>query len=171
MINYEQLYNRVWNRVREIYDAGYCLSERGLQAALYTELKWEFPKTGIVVEPHWNITIPDVVIVSSDEITDIFELKFVPHSYPKFNADIRKLREYKGLQHTKLNPVNGRWEEPLPIRSDCRLHFVVVGNSESEAVRHENIPDRLFLWFGRISEQGCEWGVRTGTKSESSKGQ
>ena len=80
MINYEQLYNRVWNRVREIYDTGYCLSERGLQAALYTELRREFPKAGIVVEPRWEITIPDVVIVSSDEITDIFELKFVPHS-------------------------------------------------------------------------------------------
>ena len=165
MSNYES-YKQVWERMKVLYDTGYCVSERGLQAALYTELKCEFPKKSIVVEPRWGKHNPDMVIVGGDEITDIFELKFVPHAYPRFHYDIDKLLQYQGSQDVKLNPVTGRWCVKLPIHRDCLLHFVVVGNSKAQAVLPENIPTRILLWHGRISIDGCEWGVCSGIKPE-----
>ena len=39
-----ETYRRIWTRVKEVYDTGYVVSEAGLQAALYAELRTEFPK-------------------------------------------------------------------------------------------------------------------------------
>ena len=156
----------IWDRVKTKYESGYILYERGLQAALYMELSKEFPDWGIVVEPHWESNIPDMVIVRSNEITDIFELKFVPTWYPEFRADIQKLLAYEGLQHVMLNPVTGHWVDTLPIRADCQSHFVVVGNHESEAVWPKYINDQILLWYGRIGEQNIQWGICRGEAIE-----
>lgn len=147
-------YQQVWQRVRVRYMSGTIVYERGLQAALYAELYESFPKWDIVVEPHWETQIPDLIIVESKRITDIFELKFVPHNSPQFQGDTQKLLEYSGEHPSTLNPKTGHWEEPLPISKDCRLHFVVVGRHNSKALYPENIRKGVNLWFGRVCE--CE---------------
>lgn len=167
-----EVYERVWARVRKTYESGHMVYEPDLQAALYAELRQELPLRGVVVEPLWeNIpsmeTVrPDLVIVSNNEIVDICELKFVPHWHEiNFEYDIQKLLGYQGLQdpqHVTLNPSTGRWGEPLPISPDCRLHFVVVGNSESKAVWPENISDRVIHWYGRVGQEPRHWGVCKG---------
>ena len=162
-------FRRVWNAVRTKYDSGYIVYERGLQAALHTALceMFEFlPESGIVVEPHWDNQIPDMVIVQSREITDIFELKFAPHWWPQFQADTDKLLAYKGSQHVTLDPSTGEWDEPSPIRTDCRLHFVVVGQHNAAAVDPRNLPDRIFLWYGRIDGDKSKWGVCRGEAAQ-----
>ena len=35
----QELYKKIWTRVKGVYRKGFCVSERGLQAALYTELQ------------------------------------------------------------------------------------------------------------------------------------
>ncbi|MDD9997657.1 MAG: hypothetical protein OXQ89_07925 [Rhodospirillaceae bacterium] len=114
------------------------------------------------MEPHWEKRIPDIVIVRDEEIVDIFELKFAPHWYPDYQGDIHKLLHYNGVQHVVLDPVTGHWGDPLPISANCRLHFAVVGRSDSDAVRPENISDQVFLWYGRIGQEENEWGVCQG---------
>ena len=71
------------------------MSEHGLQAVLYEELRKELSSDShVVVEPTWKIAdgkaFPDLVIVEGEKITDIFELKFVPH-YDAEWEDIKKL--------------------------------------------------------------------------------
>lgn len=163
MGNFESRFASVWGHVETIYQSGYCLYEGGLQAALYKELSREFPDWGIVVEPRWKNRIPDIVIVNGNEIIDIFELKFVPHWYPAFAKDIKKLLGYYGEQPVKLDPRTASCGNSLPIRADCRLHFVAVGRSDSKAVWPEHINDRVCLWYGRIGENCREWGIARGT--------
>ena len=81
----QRLYKEIWQRVKGVYCKGFCVSERGLQVALYAELRKERASDiHVVVEPIWDtgnreVAKPDLVIVEREKITDIFELKFVPH--------------------------------------------------------------------------------------------
>ncbi len=146
-------YRRVWARVRKTYESGFMVSESGLQAALYMELRREFRAKGVVVGPHWENRIPDMTIVSDNQVSDILELKFVPKpkNYPVYEENVRKLLEYRDEHHVRIDPFTGQRDKPLPIRSNCRLHFVVIGQSGSDAVWPENISDRIIHWFGRVS--------------------
>ena len=167
-------FRRAWVRVGETYRSGSMVYERGLQAALYEALRGEFRERRVVVEPRWgeqpNVQVPDLVIVSQNYISDIFELKFTPHwqlPIGEIDDDIRKLLGYRGEQHVTLDPLTGQWDdEPLPIRADCRRHIVVVARANSPAVLPENIPDQLILWYGRIHvdpNRRC-WGICQGTQ-------
>ena len=167
-------FRRVWARVRETYESGYMLYEAGLQAALYMELRRQFPERRVVVEPHWGYwneqeesQVPDLVIVSRNEISDIFELKFKPHEmlrFDKISDDIRKLLDYKGNKEVKLDPRSGQFAEQCPIRDACLRHLVVVTKQGAEAVLPENIPDGIIHWYGRVSNQPeqFDWHVCLG---------
>lgn len=162
-------YKCVWKKVHEAYKTGYCIYERGLQALLYKELSTKFPRKHAVIEPHWDDVVPDVVIVSKDEITDIFEIKFVPAGYPKYQKDIEKLEKYGKYK----GKVKCKWKNPyeddlesLQISTNCNLHFVVVGRDDSPAVKPENISNQIILWYGRISQDSDNdcWGISEGKK-------
>ena len=55
--------------------------------------------------------IPDMVMVSRSEISDIFEMKFMPAwndaSIGEIERDIRKLLTYEGQQPARLDPRYG----------------------------------------------------------------
>ncbi|MDE0193896.1 MAG: hypothetical protein OXQ90_21295 [Gammaproteobacteria bacterium] len=156
----------IWDAVRQEYQKGHIVYERGLQAALYSALRGAFPDKGIVVEPRWDNQIPDIVVVESGEITDIFELKFAPHWWPRFKADTKKLLAYKKAQaeHVTLCPATGKWACRSPIRNGCRLHFAVVGQCDAAAVNPRYLPDRILLWYGRIGGETSQWDVCRGEK-------
>ena len=128
---------------------------------MYEALREQFPERGFVVEPHWgeqdHRQIPDMVIVSRREISDILELKYTPHFELPLSAiksTIAKLLAYEGEQHVMLDPPAGQWaDQPLPIRGDCRRHLVVVARADSPAVWPENIPDQIVLWYGRVAQE------------------
>ena len=163
-------YRKVWRNVRRIYEMGYCVYERGLQAAMYKELSDQFPEKNIVVEPRWKQSkvkyIPDLIIASRDEIIDIFEIKFVPWGYPVYEEDEKKLLNYKGEHYVKLDPNSGDSCAPLPIIENCRLHLVIVGKSDSSAFQPNKISNKIILWYGKISEHPnwSDWGVCAGEK-------
>ena len=177
MNNELPLFHRVWERVRKRYETEFMVYERGLQAALYMELYTEFPDWAVVVEPEWKINEsrvkPDLVIVRDGEIADIFELKFHPWWCPPFDPkiknDIDKLLSYQGERDVMLNPYDGSSDgvEPLPIRPDCGLHFVVVsrpGENIPDPIRLwlPQISDRILLWYGIVNLPNPQWGIRRG---------
>ena len=114
-----------------------------------------------------NLSVPDIVIIQSNQVTDIFELKFVlkQKEYPVFENDIKKLLNYSGKKPVKLDLTSENLnKEALPISADCRLHFVVVGNHNSDAVWPDKISSKVFLWFGRVGKghDQLDWGICKG---------
>ena len=184
-----RVYLEIWSRIEDSYFNGYMVSERGLQAALYAELRQTLPGVHVVVEPRWvvwvavgsTIMIPDIVLVEKGQITDIFELKFVPHDCAPFEEDIRRLLLYRAIPYEEyrvhVRPNTGQWaeEEKLPVRNNCRLHFVAVSCHRCKAVwpkdlvagvpELQNNPGRLNHWFGRVggdTDENREWSIAFG---------
>jgi hypothetical protein len=136
------------------------------------ELTREFDGTGVsaVVEPVWTTAdqrvVPDIVLVEGEHITDIFEIKFVPFGYAKFESDLRKLLAYCSNRDVRypveINPGDGRWRDPIPIHPKCRGHFVAVAKSDAAAVWHIPLSEefatqngshlRLAHWYGRVKD-------------------
>ena len=153
-----ECYEEIWCRVERSYRNGYCWSERGLQAALYAELR-RITDVNVVVEPTWGSAKPDLVIVRNNEITDIFEIKFSPHTeYPRNwfvddpRSDVQKLLRYIGIGKkypVLLEPETGQYDciHYRPVRDDCRLHFVVVARRGSEE-QWPPCDERVTRWCG-----------------------
>ena len=179
----QRRYKEIWQKVKGVYRKGFCVSERGLQAALYAELRKELSSDShIVIEPTWEMVDkkvrPDLVIVEGEKITDIFELKFVPHNYAKWRRDIEKLFRYikkrdDGYpQHpVRLDPKTGQTgqEDHLSVQDGCLLHFVVVARHNAEAVYTSSLKKKvrelntdnkkLNHWFGRTGNGDGKWGI------------
>ena len=177
-----RVYKEIWQRVKGVYCKGFCVSERGLQAALYTELQKELSSDShVVVEPTWDTADgevrPDLVIVEGGKITDIFELKFVPHDY-RVNGEeeIKKLFPYikkRDEQYPRypvcLDSKTGKWEAHLPVQDGCLLHFVVVARHDAEAVWPDDLKNKVREcntdnekwnhWFGRTGTNDGEWDI------------
>ena len=170
----EQFYGDIWTLCQARYFEGFIVGERGLQATLYAELQAALPEAHVVVEPTWEIDrerlIPDLVIVEEEEITDIFEIKFVPYDYANWKDDIKKLLTYVGnpvrSYPVRLDPNTGQSREPLPVRDDCCLHFVVVAQHDAEAVWPlpplglVNPQELVNHWFGRTGNDDEMWDIQ-----------
>ena len=174
-------YLEIWSCIQAAYFGGYMVSEHGLQAALYAELQ-ALPDVHVIVEPTWIVggerMKPDLVIVEKEQITDIFELKFKPEGNAPFKRDIQKLLQYGVNEEgypVRLNPNTGQWEENLPVRNKCCLHFVAVANYNAAAVWPQDlvagVPElrenlgRLNHWFGRVggdTDGRREWSIEFG---------
>jgi len=158
----------VWRAIQREYLEGRVVSERDLQARIICEMKQLLSgPMRIMAEPAWkeadNFRIPDIVIASDSRITDIFELKFVPHGYADPKDDLAKLVEYSsaGDRHrpVSLEPLTGQWAKSIPLAKDCRFHFIAVSNFGAAAVWPESLADEVprlaqYLkhithWFGR----------------------
>lgn len=173
----------LWNRVKEKYERGYCVSERGLHAELFCEISRVLPDSAhVIVEPTWtvadNMKTPDLVIVKNERITDIFELKFVPHHYAHWKLYLRKLLGYGAnpdeCYDVRIVPRTGKWKPAIPIDPTCRRHFVAVSKYDAGAVWSEllrkevqHLAERLHeithYWYGRVrgnTEEDQQWGIK-----------
>ena len=173
----QRLYKETWKRVKGVYYEGFCVSEHNLQAALYAELRKELSSDShVVVEPTWEIAdgkaFPDLVIIEGGEITDIFELKFVPHHNAEWKEDIEKLFSYtekpdeRHLRHpVRLDPKTGQWKADFPVQEGCWRHFVAVAqraSKNSTAVWPEKLKKEVRKW-NTDNEKWNHWFGRTGT--------
>lgn len=163
-------YWKSWEHVRFEYMCGRIASEHNLQAILYCALRECLPESvHIIIEPTWDVggndRSPDMVLVEDGVITDIFELKYVPHYRPEFKYDIAKLHDYVAgfpLRYpVYVDPNTGQWADPLPIAGGCRLHFVVVGQHRATAVNPSSLPggNGINHWFGQVGNSPA-WGIR-----------
>lgn len=171
-----------WKGVETAFQEGFCVSERGLQSALASELKAQFPEKSVVVEPVWKFFgqsqsyIPDIVLVNDGKILDVFELKFVPHSYAKFERDVEKLKLYSDHSNerfpVRIEPHTGEWvSEGASLREDCQFHFVAVARVDAAAVCTESLrgqvplsgTGRLHHWYGRVGiQERAKWDISFG---------
>jgi hypothetical protein len=182
MDEFPQLFTSIWGRVRAAYVRGSCVSERGLQALLYCELAKALPESTVVVEPSWFMEngrcVPDLVIVKNGEITDVFEIKFVPHGFADLKGDIRKLLAYGNPLHDSgiaIDPLTGKWRNPAKASPNIRRHFVAIANREAAAVWpasvSEEVPElkenfgKIWHWYARIDAKNIEdqeWAIQFG---------
>ena len=166
-------YKKIWQQVESVYRKGFCVSERGLQAVLHAELRKKLPSDShVVVEPTWEMddrrVRPDLVIVEGGEITDIFELKFVPFDFRvEWQEDIKRLFRYiKQIDGqyprypVRLDPKTGQTgqEDHFPVQDGCCPHFVVVARHDAEAVW----PDDLKKEVGVPTRLVLKYNIRTG---------
>ena len=190
----QRRYKKIWKQVKGVYDEGFCVSEHNLQAVLYAEFRKELSSDShVVVEPTWEMAdgnaFPDLVIVEGGKITDIFELKFVPHYDAKWKKDIKKLFSYIKKHNerpprypVRLDPKTGKWEAHLPVQEGCCLHFVAVAQRDrrrpgrdsknSTAVWPEKLKNKVRKWntdnekwnhwFGRTGTDDGEWDIEFG---------
>lgn len=152
-------YENSWAMVQEAFHNGFMVSESCLQAALYTALQDNLPlAVHIVAEPRWTVAgqtrYPDLILIEDNEITDIFELKFTPQGACVWTMDFIKLHAYvrgEPLYPARLDPQTGQWTDSLPVRDDCRLHFVAVARYDALAVWPPLLGgDGIHQWFGRV---------------------
>ena len=178
----QEIYRQVWREVRDIYREGHCMTERGLQSALYMQLRNGLERCcSVVVEPKWERNNweakPDLVIVENECITDIFEIKWAPnHRLQRWRPDIQKLREYvrrdaaPGYQ-VSIDPTtgtgdNGRNVHYLRLHQECQLHFVGVSRDDDPAGR-DVLPEldqcpAIHLWRGPVGPGEPPWCIKFG---------
>ncbi len=118
-------------------------SERALQAVLVHHLKGAPPWFDVLCEPSIDLgdgtAIPDIVLIDRHEtVVAVIELKFVPHAYPVFEDDLRKLRRFAGFKGEfplTLEPSTGRFSERrYRFGPECLLVFAAIGQCDSKAV-------------------------------------
>ena len=176
-----QLCKQIWDSVYWEYTEGYCVGERGLQPEIFHQIRQSLPNSSfIVVEPTWpkepgirSAYKPDLVVVRNGEISEIFELKFMPHYKPQYKNDIQKLIEYVQNQEieklVQLNENSGKWKNPLPLSDDVHLHFVAIGQHNASAVlpnydepvasliRRRGV--NINHWYGPVGKNNVNWGI------------
>lgn len=114
-----QLWEAWKQTIREDYDKQLINSENGLQACLMNHLKRSFEdfpkKRRIFIEPRvfnsgpqkrrWY---PDLVICNEKEVIAVFELKYYPRGFVKWEKDLRKLNRISQLK-SELYVSNTRY--------------------------------------------------------------
>ena len=157
-----------------------CRRTRALQAEIYHQIRINLPNSSfIVIEPTWpkpnelgvgSAYKPDLVVVENREISEIFELKFMPHYQPQYKNDIQKLIEYVRYPSieklVQLDQNTGKWEESLPLSDDVHLHFVAIGQHNASAVlpndeRVARLIQQVNInhWYGPVGDPNVNWGV------------
>lgn len=147
---------KAWDYAMNIYSAGKVNSERTLHSIMYSQLVAALPECTVLCEPHLPITqhgvfVPDVVIIDDqNQIVVALEIKFVPHGYPVFEADIAKLRAIaidgeRSAYDLLLQPATGKFKDrKTTISPDCLFVFAVVGRSDAKAVHAETVEKAFF---------------------------
>ena len=106
----------------------------------------------------------DLVLCEDSVVRLIAEIKFVPHGYPRWRQDIRKLNEIAQLDSCeghkfKIEPATGKFSgKKHHVNPDTRYAFIAVGRDEAAAVDLKSIETELgalvlplfSLCFGRI---------------------
>jgi hypothetical protein len=95
------LLEKCWKEIEVYYKSNSISSERSLQAEIYSNLRKLVGKTcKVLVEPSIQKYIPDIVLVDSNQVICVVEIKFAPHwwiSGSGLKGDINKLVLYSKL--------------------------------------------------------------------------
>lgn len=119
-------------------------SECTLQSAMYAELRSRVPGDYVVLcEPQMTVErhgcfVPDIVVVHERLIVGIAEIKFVPHGYPVYELDLRKLTVLSEAAQTfrvLLDPSTGNLSsDSFKVDAGCLLVFAAIGKRDAVAV-------------------------------------
>ena len=140
-----------WSKAQRAFAAGRINTERTLQAHLFCSLQSQLPAAVVLCEPQLNIdeyglAVPDLVVLSGEELVAFVELKFAPHHFPVFEGDLAKLAQYHRCSSSfqiSLDPASGKYSErKYSISPSCLFVFAAVGRHDAAAVDREHIRTR-----------------------------
>lgn len=92
----------------------------------------------------------------------VMEIKFVPHAYPHFSADLSKLYELSKVNESGwrldiIDPNTGKYKsEPHTISQETCYVYAAIGQHDSKALcmqdieKEASIPKNFTLLYGRI---------------------
>ena len=147
---------KAWHHAMDRYSSGKVNSERTLHAILYSQLVAALPDCTVLCEPQLSIDqhgvfVPDVVVINDqNQIVVVLEIKFVPHAYPVFEADIAKLRAIaldgeRSSFDLLLQPKTGKFMDvKTTISPECLFVFAVVGRWDAKAVDVEIVTKAFY---------------------------
>lgn len=147
-----------WSAAVDAYQAGHINSECTLHSLMYAELRDRLSDHVTLCEPQITVErhgcfVPDIVVRRGNAVAAIVELKFVPHGYPVYELDLRKLAvlaEYQQSFQLLLDPSSGRFTpEAFHISADCILAFAAIGKHDAAAVD----PVGLSAAMGRFGDR------------------
>ncbi len=142
-MNLKQLIQEAWGSSVADYHQGLINSECTLQSAFYGELRRRGPNLIILCEPQLLVDghgccAPDLIVVSSGSIAAIVEIKFVPHGYPAYEIDLKKLKviaECGQRFQIMLDPKSGQFlADRFGISPSCVLVFAAIAKHDAVAV-------------------------------------
>lgn len=132
-----------WSTACDAYERGLINSECTLHSLMYAELRSRLPDRITLCEPQITVErhgcfVPDIVIVKERVVEAIIELKFVPHHYPVYELDLRKLAVlavYEQSFPLLLDPKSGDFtQDSFRVSPDCLLVFAAIGQHDAAAV-------------------------------------
>jgi hypothetical protein len=139
----KELISKAWDEAVTAYLNSHVNSERTLQASIYASLLRQLPEGHrVLCEPCIDLQgqgrfIPDMVVLSQNQIEAAIELKFVPHHYPTME-DFEKLKKYSLAADEfplLLSPTTGRYDDTkFKFSPDCLLAFAVIGQHNAIAL-------------------------------------
>jgi hypothetical protein len=130
-----------WEATVSQYRARAINSERTLQAVLFGEIRHALPRLQVFCEPSIVLgdqtVVPDIVVTGNRTVVAAIELKFVPHHYPVFEADLGKLQQYGAFLNPfplTIDPATGRFDDPkYTFHPNCLLVFAAIGQHDAKA--------------------------------------
>ena len=160
----ESVFKNSWEEVINEYKGSRINSERTLQAVLYFHLREYMGKNDlknayILCEPVITLkdvgtVIPDMIIVEDGFVKAVIELKFVPHYYPNYEEDLKKLECYANSNDVLgllLKPETGKFQDsPQKFSHECLLVFGVIGRHDAAAVDENTYTDYRLRYKDRF---------------------
>jgi hypothetical protein len=148
----KDLISKAWDEAVEAYLKSHVNSERTLQASIYASLLHQLPEGHrVLCEPCIDLQghgrfIPDMVVLSQNQIEAVIELKFVPHHYPT-TEDFEKLKKYSFATDEfplLLSPTTGRYDDTkFKFSPECLLAYAVIGQHDSKALDESAIQAEM----------------------------
>ncbi len=146
--------HNAWEQVIDKFKKGCINSERALQAALICKLQSELPDLDVLCEPTIMFSSgtkkPDILVTNArDSVVAAIEIKYVPEGLPRFEDDIKKLKEYQSSIDAfplTVDPASGRFDERMyRFSSDCLFVFAVIGHYDSRAIEESTLSQEAGL--------------------------
>lgn len=176
----------IWKAIYSTYKKGICLSERNLQAIMFSELQ-KIHENTVIVEPSWWIDSktyrPDIVVIRDNSIVQIFELKFSvvvklqDSVTKKWVDDIEKLKVYfqnrtkttNGTHYfIQLDPEKGKYNNICSnnINNECEYNIAIITNGIDEKTICSSIKKKINfsepkinLWYMSITEKKHDYRI------------
>ena len=151
-MNIAQALHDSWQEAVAAYQNGEINSECTLHSIVFSSLRAHAFDALVFCEPQIDCgrdgcLIPDIVIASEQSVIAIVELKFVPHGYPVYELDLRKLTIFAKCEDAftlRLEPTTGRFSgEKFTISPECILAFAAIGRKDADAVDEDLLRQKM----------------------------
>lgn len=148
-----------WSAVVAAYHSGIVNSECTLHSLMYAELRGRLPDLVVLCEPQIDVErhgcfVPDLVVLDETSVVAVGELKFVPHHYPVFEFDLKKLAvlaECRQSLPMLLNPLSGGFSDArFTVSQECLLVFVAIGRHDAAALDPQGLEVAMKPFGARV---------------------